>query len=466
MSPHDVLGGRYELERAIGRGGSGEVWQARDRVLGRAVAVKVVDVPAADDTVVRRFRQETRAAAALSHPHVVGVHDADVEDSHAYLVMELLPGPTLAALLRSEGLLDHERVVELVAQAASGLEAVHRAGLVHRDIKPGNLVLDQHGQVKVVDFGIARLAESTGTQVTASGTVVGSAGYLSPEQASGGPATPASDHYALGCTLMTLLTGEPPFAGEHPLAVLRQHIDEAPPRVRDRRPDVPVWLDDLVDDLLAKDPARRQLGVAALLANRAVTAGTRVMPVVPPPAAPRPDPPPSAPPRSRVPLAAIAVAAAVLLALVLLVVVLLQGDDGDDPVDAASDSTSAPQSPTTEASETPTNSPPAATPPASTPSDDAEPEGQDDLTTAIAELRSAIDDSVASGDLDGKLAEDLTKRLEDLDKAVEEDKPGKGIDKALDDLEKKLGDGVEKGEASADAVARISAAVEQVRSVA
>jgi serine/threonine-protein kinase len=464
MSPYDVLGGRYELEQPIGRGGSGEVWRALDRSLGRPVAVKVVDVPAADDTVVRRFRHEARAAAALSHPHVVGIHDADVDAARAYLVMELLPGPTLAALLRDEGPLALERAVDLAAQAASGLEAVHRAGLVHRDVKPGNLVLDQRGQVKIVDFGIARLVEATGTQVTASGTVVGSAGYLSPEQARGGPATPASDHYALGCTLMTLLTGEQPFAGEHPLAVLRQHIDEPPPRVRDRRPDVPHWLDELVDDLLAKDPARRQLGVAALLAHRAVDGGTKVMPAVPP--SPTVPPPPPARRSPRVPVAAIAAAAAAVLALVVLVVLLLQGDGSDDPADAASDATSAPTSPTPEASETPTDSPPAATPPPSTPSDDAEPGGQGDLATAIAELRSAIDDSAASGDLDGKLAEDLAKKLEDLDKAVEEDKPGKDVDKVLDDLEKKLGDGVEKGEASADAVARISAAVEQVRSAA
>lgn len=459
MSPRDVLGGRYELDHPIGRGGNGEVWQARDRSLDRDVAVKVVDVPAADDTVIRRFRQEARAAAAITHPHVVAIHDADVDGAHAYLVMELLTGPTLAALLRDEGVLGFDRAADIAAQAADALEAVHRAGLVHRDVKPGNLVLDRLGRVKVVDFGIARLVEATGTQVTASGTVVGSAGYLSPEQARGGPATPASDHYALGCTLMTLLTGEPPFAGEHPLAVLRQHLDETPPRVSDRRPNVAPWLDDLVDDLLAKDPARRALGVAALLGRGEPAGGTLVMPAVPPPL---PPPPPSTDPASRrrsFAPAAVLAAVAALLGLIVLVVVLTQGDD--DPTDAAADPTTARTTPTGEAPSTP----PPTTGPADTGADTGNDEGTDELVSALAGLRSAVEESAGSGDLGEKAVEDIGKRLEDLDEAVSEARTSDDIDRILDDIDRKLDGKGKKSEVAPAAAERIRAAIEQVRAV-
>jgi serine/threonine protein kinase len=298
MTPGEVLGARYELRQALARGGMGEVWDGYDRVLGREVALKMLGIGAAsDDRAAERFRHEATVAAALSHPHVVAVYDAGVEDGLAFLVMELLTGPTMADLIRERGPLSVAYALDLVRQAAEGLDAVHRVGVVHRDVKPGNLMLDQHGRLKVLDFGIARLAEATAPQLTASGTVLGSAAFLSPEQARGEAATAASDHYALGCALMAMLTGRPPFAAEHPMGLLRQHLDTPPPRVRDRRPDVPAWVDELVDDLLAKDPERRAGGVAALLRNRPAARGsgpgtTAALPAaaVPAPTSPPPSP--------------------------------------------------------------------------------------------------------------------------------------------------------------------------------
>jgi serine/threonine protein kinase len=306
MTPGEVLGARYELRQALAHGGMGEVWVGYDRVLGREVAVKVLDIGTApDDRAAERFRHEATSAAALSHPNVVSVYDAGIEEGLAFLVMELLSGPTVAELIQERGPLSVTFALDLARQAAEGLDAVHMVGVVHRDVKPGNLMLDQHGRLKVLDFGIARLAEATAPQLTASGTVFGSAAFLSPEQARGEAATAASDHYALGCVLMAMLTGQPPFAAEHPMGLLRQHLDARPPRVRARRPDVPAWVDKVVDDLLAKDPERRAAGVAALLRNRTAAPGsgqgmTAVLPAaaapLPPPLAPTPlAPPPLAP---------------------------------------------------------------------------------------------------------------------------------------------------------------------------
>lgn len=478
MSPGDLLAGRYELLSPIARGASGEVWQARDVALDRHVAVKVVSLTGADSTETARFQQEARAAASLNHPHVVGVYDAGTDGEHAFLVMELLPGPTLAALVRQQGPLLPERAADLAGQAAAGLEAAHRVGVLHRDVKPGNLVLDARGRVRLVDFGIARLAEATGTRLTATGMVVGSASYLSPEQARGDTATPASDHYALGCTLMTLLTGEPPFTAEHPMAVLRQHLDEVPPRVSDRREGVPAWLDAAVDDLLAKDPVRRAAGVAALLRGGPPSpGGTAVLPEAAPAAsttAVLPPPPPRPPtPRRRLPVGALAAAAlAAVVALVVVIAVLAQDDDSPPPDTSASTSERS-----TPATPTPTTDDPGTVPPVTT-DGTAEPS---DLADAVDVLRDVVAQEARSGGLEGKTADDLAKRVEDLQKALEDDKPGKpgkpgkpakgGNDdeddmlaEPLDEISRKLAEGQEEGEVSSSAADRISSAVEGVRS--
>ncbi|MGY3126565.1 hypothetical protein ACVWW9_000064 [Agrococcus sp. UYP33] len=258
MFPGALLAMRYELVRPLGRGGMGQVWLALDRVLGREVAIKTVDVDGTGDaTVAERFRREGQAAASLVHEHVVTVFDSGTDAGIAFLVMQLLPGPTVADLLQRGEPLPLEQAVTIAEQTAAALAAIHGIGIVHRDIKPANLVFDGGGRLKVVDFGIASVADAPAAQLTAASTILGSAAYMAPEQAEGGRVTPATDLYALGCVLTTLVTGTAPFTGEHPLALLQQHVAAPAPRLAARRPDVPAALDELVDRLLAKVPAAR-----------------------------------------------------------------------------------------------------------------------------------------------------------------------------------------------------------------
>lgn len=469
-----LLGERYELRSVIGRGGMGEVWLGHDRMLGRDVALKVLDIHGSADhgEAAERFRREATAAAALSHPHVVRIFDAGVADGIAYLVMELLPGPTIAELVAAEGPLPVDRVVQLAQQAADGLAAVHRAGIVHRDVKPSNLMLDGQGKVRVVDFGIARLAEATATQVTATGTVVGSAAYLSPEQARGEAATPASDQYALGCVLMTMLTGRPPYEAEHPMALLRQHLEDAPPRVRARRPEVPKAIDQLVDYLLSKEPARRAVGFAVLVAS----AGGGTTGAMPTPGAGFPPAPPAPPVptavlatsplpetsqelRSPQILLVVGVVLLVLLAVVLLIAALSGGDDAD-PTDAAA-SASGSQSATDRPRTTGTTTPAPATTPPTTDQPTSTPPASD-LGGALDGLDQAIRTTLAEGGLDEKGAEDLLRAVEDLRKHAGDDKLDH-VAKKLDDLSKKLDDLIGKGEVDAAGAARIDDAIDAAR---
>ncbi|MBD3784763.1 MAG: serine/threonine protein kinase, partial [Micrococcales bacterium] len=261
------LAGRYVLDAPIGRGGMGEVWRATDTVLGRQVAVKTIDlgrVP--DEAGAVRFEREARATAGLSHPNVVTVHDTGVEGDTAYLVMELLPGPSLADRLR-EGRLPVGEVVDVARQVAAALQAAHAGGLVHRDIKPANVVRAADGRLRVLDFGITQLGDAAGSQaLTATHTVMGTAEYLSPEQARGGRVDGRADLYALGCVLFALLTGRPPFSGPTPVATMLQHTNDPVPDVTKLRPDTPPWLAALVTSLLAKDPADRPADAGAVLA--------------------------------------------------------------------------------------------------------------------------------------------------------------------------------------------------------
>ena len=258
-----VLAGRYRLDRSLGRGGFSEVWQAEDSVLGRAVAVKVFTAPASDPDVVARFQREARTVAALRHPNVVVVFDAGVDRDMLYVVMELLAGPSLDGLLAMRGPLPADVALAYAEQAAAGLAAAHAAGVVHRDIKPANLVLDSDGTLKVADFGIASLA-GPATSLTAAGVIAGTPAYLSPEQAAGRPAEPRSDLYALGCVLYALLTGTPPFTGEHPVATAHQHLHAAVPPARELRPGLPPVIDQLLVTMLAKNPEDRPPDAATL----------------------------------------------------------------------------------------------------------------------------------------------------------------------------------------------------------
>jgi eukaryotic-like serine/threonine-protein kinase len=263
------LAARYRLVSSLGGGGFSEVWQAEDNVLGRDVAVKLCTMAPGNPDLLHRFYREARTLAGLRHPNVVVIHDAGMDSGTPFVVMELLPGPSLAGLLASRGPLPVELALRYAEQAAAGLAAAHAAGVIHRDIKPGNLVLADDGILKVVDFGIARLTSET-TSVTVAGTTYGTPAYLSPEQAAGRPAEPRSDLYSLGCVLFALLTGQPPFTAEHPVAVAHQHLAVTPPSVRAHRPEVPAAVDELIASLLAKDPGRRPADadtVRALLAE-------------------------------------------------------------------------------------------------------------------------------------------------------------------------------------------------------
>jgi hypothetical protein len=251
-----VVAGRYRLVKPLGRGGFSEVWQAEDSVLGRAVAVKVFTAPAGQPDLMARFRREARTVAGLRHPNVVVVFDAGIDQDVPYVVMELLAGPSLDGLLAQRGPLPAGLALGYAEQAAAGLAAAHAAGVVHRDIKPANLVLDSGGTLKVVDFGIASLAHASAA-LTASGTTVGTPAYLSPEQAAGRPAEPRSDLYALGCVLYALLTGGPPFTGDHPVATAAQHLTAAAPPVEERRPGLPPVIGQMLAALLVKNPEDR-----------------------------------------------------------------------------------------------------------------------------------------------------------------------------------------------------------------
>lgn len=252
-----LLAERYDLVRRIGSGGMATVWEAQDTVLKRTVAVKLVDVEVdGDPTLGERLSREAVTTASLSHPDIVTVYDAGVAGRTAYVVMQLVAGRDLTAVLAERGPLPVAEVARVGARVAGALAAAHAGGIVHRDIKPAN-VLVNGDDVTVVDFGIASMSGSALAGLTAVGTLIGTAHYMAPEQAEGRPASPASDVYALGCLLTTLLTGSPPFEAENPMGVLQRHLQDEPAPLRDRRPDAPPGLEQLVAGMLAKDPAHR-----------------------------------------------------------------------------------------------------------------------------------------------------------------------------------------------------------------
>ncbi|KAB7744056.1 protein kinase [Nostocoides sp. F2B08] len=257
----DLVAGRYRLEDRVGVGAMGEVWRARDVTLQRDVALKRVRLDSHVDAATRaRFQREAVAMAGLSHPNVVSVYDAGTDEAGdgrtAYLVMELLDGPSCADLIASGRSLSLGEVERIGAGVARGLAAAHATGVVHRDIKPGNVVVSR-GVPTIVDFGIARLEQEATTTLTAPQTTIGTAAYMSPEQAMGRPVGPASDVYSLGALLIALASGSPPFGSSNALALMRAHIDDPPPSLGNLRDDAPPRLVALLDRMLAKDPARR-----------------------------------------------------------------------------------------------------------------------------------------------------------------------------------------------------------------
>jgi len=255
-----TFGGRYELSSRIAIGGMGEVWKATDLVIGRTVAIKILkDEYLGDPGFLERFRAEARHAALVNHEGIANVFDYGEEDGSAYLVMELVPGEALSTILEREHVLSTDKVLDIVAQTASALQAAHAAGLVHRDIKPGNLLITPDGRVKITDFGIARIADQV--PLTATGQVMGTVQYLSPEQASGQPASPTTDVYSLGIVAYECLAGKRPFTGESQVAIAMAQINEAPPAL-------PVTVAEPVRNLvlacIAKKPSERPSSTANL----------------------------------------------------------------------------------------------------------------------------------------------------------------------------------------------------------
>lgn len=253
-----VLNDRYEIHRRLARGGMAQVYLARDRSLDRPVAVKeLVPEFATDPSFVERFRREAQAAANLSHPNIVGVYDWGAQDGTYFIVMEYVDGPSLSRVLRSDGPFHPRRAAEIAAEVAAGLGFAHSRGVVHRDVKPGNVLLTRSGQAKVTDFGIARALSSSDEDLTQAGSVMGTATYFSPEQAQGLPVDPRSDLYSLGVVLYELVTGRPPFNGDTPLAIAYKHVQDQPAPPSTLMSGLPEALEVIIMKLLSKRPDDR-----------------------------------------------------------------------------------------------------------------------------------------------------------------------------------------------------------------
>jgi serine/threonine-protein kinase len=273
MTQARLLGGRYQVGELLGYGGMAEVHRGRDLRLGRDVAIKMLRTDLArDDTFQLRFRREAQNAAALNHPAIVAVYDTGEErgssgETLPYIVMEFVNGRTLKEVLAVEGRLMPRRALEITAEICSALEFSHRHQIIHRDIKPGNVMMTQTGQIKVMDFGIARALSGGGSTMTQTSAVIGTAQYLSPEQARGESVDARSDVYATGCVLYELLCGQPPFVGDSPVSVAYQHVreDAKPPSILNR--DVPPPVDAVVLKALAKNPLNRYQSAGEMRAD-------------------------------------------------------------------------------------------------------------------------------------------------------------------------------------------------------
>jgi eukaryotic-like serine/threonine-protein kinase len=397
VSPARIsLPDRYRVVRHVASGGMAGVWEAEDQMLGRSVAVKVLAGHLAeDDRARRRFEREARAAAGLSsHPHVVTIYDVGEHDGRVFMVMELMRGGTVGDRLKAGRAISDDTVLRWLREAASALDAAHEAGVVHRDIKPANLLLDERDRLAIADFGIARLAMED--QLTATGQVLGTAAYISPEQAVGDPATPASDRYALAVVAFELLTGTKPFEAEHFAAQARAHVEDVPPPATMRDPSLPRGVDPVLERGMDKDPAARWPSAGAMVdeldramgAAASTTEPTRPIAVAAPPtrvASGATAPPPSGPPparrgdgaagspsrRSGVPI--LAGLAGLLLLAVLGFVLLSGGNNGrSDGGNQASTQQNKPRkkstpTPTPKAKDTPTPTPTATSTPTPTP---------------------------------------------------------------------------------------------------
>jgi eukaryotic-like serine/threonine-protein kinase len=406
MAVETLLPPRYRGPTRIARGGMGEIYRATDDVLGRAVAIKVLaERYAADDAVGSRFMREALAAARLSgQPNTVTIFDVGEWNGRPFIVMAYLPGGSLADVLAHEGAQPLERVLAWLGQAAAALDAAHREGIVHRDVKPANLLLDRESIVHVADFGIASAAGLD--SLTATGTVLGTAGYLSPEQAQGAGTTPASDRYALGVTAFELLTGERPFESDSTTAEAAAHVHAPVPSLCARRPELPCELDLVFERVLAKNPfaryptcgefvgdirhaLERAAGVTAAIA---ATAATRV----------------AGQPRRLSWLPLVLAAAAAATAGIIVAVVLDRGDSAAKRITLPGTTVRATVTQSTTVSQTVTSAPPtttAAQPPTSLDGHDLNDRGYalmqaGDYQGALALLQQAVEKLRGSGPAD------------------------------------------------------------------
>src|SRR5712691_5562945 len=255
----EVLGDRYQLQDPIGRGGMATIYRARDRRMDRVVAVKVLrEVYSTDPKFVRRFQVEAKAASALQHPNIVQVYDYGQTDGNYYIVMELVEGTDLRRYLHSRGVLDVDRAVIIAHDVALGLGAAHRRDIVHRDVKPQNVLVGRGGAIKLTDFGIASVYKDINAErLTTTGMTLGTVQYYAPEQAQGEIVTPAADVYALGIVMYEMLTGRTPFDGDTPVAVAMQHIQDMPTPPSYLNPNIPPALEEIIMRCLEKEPERR-----------------------------------------------------------------------------------------------------------------------------------------------------------------------------------------------------------------
>jgi beta-lactam-binding protein with PASTA domain/tRNA A-37 threonylcarbamoyl transferase component Bud32 len=288
MTQRRLLGGRYELDGVVGRGGMAEVYRARDIRLDRIVAVKTLrEDLARDATFQARFRREAQSAASLNHPSIVAVYDTGEDNAGPepvpYIVMEYVDGRTVRDLLREDRRLLPERALEITDGVLRALDYSHRNGIVHRDIKPANVMITRSGEIKVMDFGIARAVSDAQATMTQTAQVIGTAQYLSPEQARGERVDARSDLYSAGCLLYELLTGRPPFIGDSPVAIAYQHVSENPIPPSRLDPEIPPWIDAIVLKAMAKNPADRYQSAGEMRSD--IQRGLSGMPVAAPPTA-------------------------------------------------------------------------------------------------------------------------------------------------------------------------------------
>lgn len=462
MADREVLAERYALGDVLGQGGMGAVYAAHDLVLGREVAIKILDVASAPVDALDRFRHEGQLLAGLSHPNIVTIYDFGTDKDTAWLVMELLPGPTLDRLLSDQGPLPVERVISYGQQCAAALAAAHAAGITHRDVKPANLMLAADGHCVLVDLGIARLAGATTSMqlaLTEAGFILGTVAFIAPEIITGGTPGPQADLYALGAVMFILLTGRPPFAGDTCAAIFAQHLHAPPPRPSSVRADTPTTLDDLVVGLLAKNPDSRpdatavSIALAALALSHGDVADLATAPLPFPPTATTTANAVPEPARTRVlttaapgtvdaavrrrqrrGMAALVTAALAIAMAIAMAALLAHTNSVPGPIahQAPAPSLTQPSSPVAGLP----------TPVAASTSARAGPLSS---MEAVAALHSAITAVADSGAFDPKQAQETQGRLDDLSRELSKSKPEE-LRKKVDEFNQHLTDYLNEGQ--------------------